>query len=397
MNSSKTYRKKLVIILSRFPFPLEKGDKLRAFHQIKELSSKYSITLLATTDSKVSQESIEQLRKYCTTIYIFKLSIISIAFNVFFQIFTKKPFQIGYFYSSKNNYRIKKILEEVKPDHIYCQLIRVSEFVKNYHHCKKTIDYMDALSKGIERRIEKAPLYIKWFFRIEAKRLRNYERQIFDYFERHTIISEQDRDLILHPKNTTIKCIPNGVDSSFFESINEVKDFEILFVGNMSYTPNIEAAKFVSNELIPLLKINHPSISFLISGANPHSTILKLAKNDSSIKVSGWVEDIRTSYARGKIFVAPMIIGTGMQNKLIEAMAMGVPCITTTLANNAIRAIHNESIIVANTKEDFIKFIEKLLSDNHFYNRISIGGKDFVKSHYNWQSTTHELISLFES
>lgn len=397
MNSSNPYRKKLVIIVSRFPFPLEKGDKLRAFHQIKELSSTYSITLIATTDSKVSKESIEQLRKYCSTIYIFRLSKISIAFNICLQIFTKKPFQIGYFYSSKNNYRINKILEEIKPDHIYCQLIRVSEFVKNYHHCKKTIDYMDALSKGIQRRIEKAPFYLKWLFKIESKRLANYERQIFDYFENQIIISEQDRELILHPNKAKIHCIPNGVDNSFFEKIDETKKYDLLFVGNMSYAPNIEAANYISTELIPNLKKSNPTISFLISGANPHSSILKLAKNNSAISVSGWIDDIRTSYAQGKIFIAPMMIGTGMQNKLIEAMAMGIPCITTSLANNAIKALHNESIIVANTKEEFIEAIEKLLSDSFYYSKIAEGGKSFVKQNYNWQSTTQKLISIFEA
>ena len=397
MNSSKTYRKNLVIILSRFPFPLEKGDKLRAYHQIKELSSTYSITLIATTDSKVSKESIEQLRKFCKTIYIFRLSKISIVFNVLVQIFTKKPFQVGYFYSSKNHYRINKILHEVKPDHIYCQLIRVSEFVKNYHHCKKTIDYMDALSKGIERRIEKAPKYLKWLFKIEAKRLAIYERQIFDYFENHLIISEQDRELILHPKKSTIKCIPNGVDDSFFELNTQQKKYELLFVGNMSYAPNIEAATYISTELLPTLTKSIPTISLLISGANPHSSILKLTKNNSAISVSGWIDDIRTSYAKGKIFVAPMMIGTGMQNKLIEAMAMGVPCITTSLANNAIKALHNESIIVANTKEEFIKAIEKLLSTPLFYTKIAEGGKSFVKHNYNWKSTTNQLISIIES
>ena len=114
-----------MIILSRFPYPLEKGDKLRAFHQIKELSKTYSITLITTTDSAIKKEHIEQIRKYCATIYIFRLSKISIAFNVFIQLFTNKPFQTGYFFSSKNKARVKAILREVKPDHIFCQLIRV--------------------------------------------------------------------------------------------------------------------------------------------------------------------------------------------------------------------------------------------------------------------------------
>lgn len=394
MTSSNSYRKKLVIIVSRFPYPLEKGDKLRAFYQIKELSKSYSITLIATTDTSIKKESIDQIRQYCKTIYIIKLSKISIFFNVFLQLFTKKPFQTGYFYSSKNNARIKAILKELRPDHIFCQLIRVSEYVKNYHDCPKTLDYMDALSKGIDRRIEKAPFYSKWIFRSEAKRLAIYERQIFDYFENHTIISEQDREYILHPKRKDIICIPNGVDSSFFEKIELKKDKDLVFIGNMSYAPNIEATHYIANQILPLLNTSSHSFTFLISGANPHPSIIRLAKANPQIEITGWVDDIRKSYARGKIFIAPMMIGTGMQNKLIEAMAMGIPCITTPLANNAINAIHNESIIVAQEKEEFVAAIHVLLNDHELYTKIANGGKKLVMEKFNWDQTTRILSGL---
>ncbi len=397
MSSSIKYRKKLVVMLSRFPYPLEKGDKLRAFHQIKELSKKYSITLIATTDNSVKKESIEQLKIYCTTIYIFRLNKISIFANILFKLFTNKPIQTGYFYSSKNNSKIKSILNEVKPDHIYCQLVRVSEFVKNYHHCSKTLDYMDALSKGMERRIENAPFYLKWLFKTESKRLSFYERQIFDYFEHQTIISDQDRNLISHPNRNKIFCIPNGVDESFFEKLNIPKDFDLLFVGNMNYQPNIEAVHYINNEILPILNSGETKYSLLISGANTHSSIRKIIKSNPLITATGWVQDIRYSYARGRVFIAPMQIGTGLQNKLIEAMAMGIPCITTSLSNNAINAIHNESIIVAENKIDFVNAIKLLLSDANYYEKISKGGTEFVKNKFNWNKSTEKLIEIFES
>lgn len=398
MNSSNTYHKpKLVVILSRFPFPLEKGDKLRAYHQLIELSKNYSITLITTTDKSVSKESIEKIRPLCSTIHIFKLSKVSILFNLFIQFFTKKPFQIGYFYSSKINYTIQKILKETQPDHIYCQLIRVAEYVKNYHNCSKTIDYMDALSKGIERRIGKAPFYSKWIFKSEAKRLALYERKIFDYFEFHTIISEQDRDLILHPNRSKIVCIPNGVDESFFNTTPSKKEFDLLFVGNLSYPPNIEAIHFISKKILPCFENKKHPLSFLISGATPTPSIQKIANNNSKIELTGWVNDIRDSYNRGKIFVAPMMIGTGLQNKLIEAMAMGIPCITSTLANNAIKAEKNYSIIVADSVEEYVQAIEILRSDSAFYEKIAANGKQHVKDNFNWQSATNKLIELINS
>jgi sugar transferase (PEP-CTERM/EpsH1 system associated) len=394
MVSSTVYRKKLVILLSRFPYPLEKGDKLRAYNQLKELSKHFKITLITTTDEKIHKESIEEIKRYCSTIYIIKLSKISILINLFFQFFTNKPFQTGYFFSSKNKARIESILKEIKPDHIYCQLIRISEYVKNYHDCPKTIDYMDALSKGMERRALKAPFYLKWLFNMEAKRLSDYERKIFDYFENQIMISEQDKNYILHPNRSNIICIPNGVDKSFFETYDIEKDADIVFIGNLSYAPNIEATLFLHEKILPYFILKNPTFKLLISGASPSISIKKIADINRNIELTGWVDDIKSSYARGKIFVAPMMIGTGMQNKLIEAMAMGIPCVTTTLANNAIQAVHNESILVANSQDEFILEIERLLNDKDLYHKIALAGKKLVQSKYQWESTTKILVDL---
>lgn len=397
MEYSKNSRKKLVMMTSRFPYPLEKGDKLRAFNQIKQLSEKFNIVLIAISDIRVNKEDIEEVRKYCTTIYLIRLSKISILFNLLFQTLTNKPFQVGYFYSSKNNARIKHILKEEKPDHIYCQLIRVSEYVKNYHQCSKTIDYMDALSKGIERRANKAPFYSKWLFNIEAKRLSNYERKVFDYFENQVMISEQDKNFIIHPDRNKIYCIPNGVDDSFFENIDCKKDSDIVFVGNLSYAPNIEAVHYLVEKIAPYFIKENPNFKILLSGATPSNSIKKLIKDNPNIELTGWVKDIRTSYSRGKVFVAPMMIGTGMQNKLIEAMALGVPCVTTSLANNAIKAIHEESILVADSEQQFINAIEELLSNKDLSEKIIKGAKTLIQKEYNWKATTSVLTEIINS
>jgi glycosyltransferase involved in cell wall biosynthesis len=166
-------------------------------------------------------------------------------------------------------------LEEFQPDFIYCQLIRAAEYVKNYHSCPKTLDYMDALSMGIERRILKTPWYYRFIFKIEARRLKLYERSIFDYFEVKTIISEQDKQLILHPDKQNIQVIPNGIDSHFFESLSIQASNDLVFVGNLNYPPNIEAIDFIINELLP----KNSNFRYLISGANPSQILIKKSNN----------------------------------------------------------------------------------------------------------------------
>src|SRR5690606_15491817 len=183
---------KLGILLSRVPYPLEKGDKLRAFHQIKELSKNHDIYLCALNTNRLHPEAIEKLSPYCKEIKIIKLSKWSILLNLLYSLlFSGLPLQIAYFYNRRAKSEILNFFNNHKIEHLYCQLIRVTEYVKAYP-CPKTLDYMDALSRGMERRIEKAPFYLKPFVKIESKRLKKYEHFIFSEFDHKTIISEQD-------------------------------------------------------------------------------------------------------------------------------------------------------------------------------------------------------------
>lgn len=379
------------MIVSRFPYPLDKGDKLRAYYQLRELSQTYRITLVALTDSKVDETAQEQIGKYCENLEVISLTWFSKLSQMALCIFSKLPFQVGYFYSLKANSKIKLLIKENNFKYIYNQLIRTSEYTKNIHHISKTLDYMDTLSMGIKRRIELQPLYKKWLFKMEAKRLAKYEREIFDYFEHATIISEQDKKLIQHPESKSIVCIPNGIDDSFFNFNPIQKDVELVFTGNMSYPPNIEASKYLSEHILPKLQ----NCKLLISGSSPTQVVKEIANSNPNIELTGWVDDIRDSYARGKIFVAPMFIGTGMQNKLLEAMAMGLPCVTTSLANDAIKGVHGEHIFVAETKEEFIQVIQELLENEALRTKIGQNAKEFVQQNFSWKISTEKLMELF--
>lgn len=382
--------KRIVFITSRFPYPLEKGDKLRAYFQIKELSKHFDIHLISITEKKITKEFAE-LEPYCKSIHVFKLSFSQKWFGVFLAFLGSKPLQIGYFYNHNTNRKINKIIKDLSPNHIYCQLIRVSEYVKNYHQCSKTIDYMDALSKGMERRINSEPWYLKWIYRTENERLQRYERSIFEYFEYRTIISQQDKQCIFHPEQIKIKVIPNGVSPHFFDEIKVEKQYDLVFVGNLSYVPNIEAVHFISTHILPTL----PKLSLLIAGADPVNQVTSLSS--ALVKVSGWVADIRTSYASGRLFVAPMFIGSGLQNKLLEAMALGIPCITTSLANNALKAEPNKQILIANNASEYTELISNILTDNELYTRISVEGRKFIEKKFQWHETTIELIEILNN
>lgn len=390
MHSSNPYKPTLAVILSRFPFPLEKGDKLRAYYQLVDLAKVFDIHLICTSEKEIQKNDYEKVLKLCKTVHVFKLKKVNLFFNLCWAIFDSKPFQVRFFYQKWIQKEINQILKDLQPSHIYCQLIRSSEYIKNYHSCPKTLDYMDALSKGMERRIDHVWGIKKWIFSSENKRLAKYERLIFDYFENHTIISKQDRNYIMHPQREKITLVPNGVDNQFFETFSAEKKFDLVFTGNMGYPPNIDAAMLIEKEIVPELSARGLSLKCLISGANPHPSLK--AESTANFQVNGWVEDIRESYASAKIFIAPMMIGTGLQNKLLEAMAMGLPCITSTLANNALLAKPEKEILIANDPKTFAKQIERLLNDPVLYKNVSEAGRQFVKENYQWSSANAVLV-----
>lgn len=393
MPLSKTYKKKLVVITSRFPFPLEKGDKLRAYHQIKYLAEFFELHLISTTDGLVKKEDLEELAPYCKTIHYYPIGWFQKASGLLLKFLQNKPFQVGYFHHFSIHRKINKFLRELQPDHIYCQLIRSAEYVKNYHHCPKTIDYMDALSKGMERRIEPAGLFTKYFFRSEYKRLLRYENAIYEYFEHHTIISAQDRQYIHHKDRNKIHVIPNGIDDSFLNYDNQpAKEVDLVFIGNMSYAPNVTAARFIVEKLLPQLP---KGIKVRIAGASPTKEVLKLASNQ--VEVTGFVEDIKKAYKSSKIFLAPMFLGTGLQNKLLEAMALGIPCITTHLANNALGATPGKEISIANDEKEFIQAIKELIDNPELRNQLGKNAQHFIQQKYQWDNLTKQLVDLINN
>jgi polysaccharide biosynthesis protein PslH len=382
------------MLLSRFPYPLEKGDKLRAYHQIRGLSEVYDIVLCCMTENDVSTAAFEEVSRYCKEIHLFPLAKPGLLFQAGIASLTKRPFQVAYFFRYRHYRTIRKLLDLHKPDHIFCQLIRMTEYVKDYHLCPKTVDYMDALSKGMERRISTEPWFKSWFYGLEFRKLVRYERAVFDYFEHKIIISNQDKQLIHHPKRSEIVVIPNGVDSSFFEYPAVEKKYDILFAGNFSYPPNIEAASYLVKEILPLLKQRGYEPSVLLSGADPHPRVRALAS--SQVTVTGWVDDIRLSYAQSRIFVAPMFIGTGLQNKLLEAMAMGLPCVTTSLANNALGAQNQQNILLAEQSQEFVEKIIVFLTEIDMFTRIATNAQLFVKENYSWSYQNIRLITLLK-
>ncbi len=385
-----TTKKKILFFTSRIPYPLEKGDKLRAYYQIKYLSKNCDIVLCCMSEEELTEKAKEELSKYVNNIYVYKTSKLSVFSNMLIAGFMGYPFQVGYFFNTGAHFFFNKIIKKEKPDHIFVQLIRMAEYVTKNKTIPKSLDYMDTFSKGIERRMDKASGIKKIIFRFEFERLKKYEKRVFGWFNNTYIISEQDKASFYFEESHQIKVSPNGVDHNFFQPNKKTKKkYDLVFTGNMSYPPNVNAVEYIAKELMPLLIKQKPDIKLLIAGATPTSSVKALS--NENIHVSGWLDDIRDAYNDASVFLAPLQIGTGLQNKLLEAMSMEVPCITSQLANNALKAKDNEEILIGNTPEEYVKAVFELLENEELIKKIVKNGKTFVTETYNWNAISKSL------
>ena len=378
---------KIFVLLPRIPYPLEKGDKLRAFNQIKQLAKHNEIVLCALNDnSQVSeQDAFRALQPYCQSINFIKISKPQIVLGLVRAFFKGLPMQCGYFYNRKAAKKINALIEKHKPDMLFGQLLRVAEYIRK-KDIPKTIDYQDVFSYGMKRRADIASPITRPIFSMEYKRLKRYEAAIFDDFDVKTIISEPDRELIPHPKKNEILIIPNGVDHEFFAPQEREKKYDIVFTGNMSYAPNVNAVEYLANEILPIVWKQIPNAKMYVAGATPDPKVKKAACDN--IVISGWLDDIRDAYAQSRIFIAPMRIGTGLQNKLLEAMSMGLPAITTPLANGSLGAENGKEILVGSNAEELAQHIITLLTDNDKAKQIAQAGFDFTNRVYDWGKAT---------
>ena len=385
--SPKFDEMKIFVLLPRIPYPLEKGDKLRAFNQIKQLAKQNEIVLCALNDdSKVSeQDAFHALQPYCQSINFIKISKPQILLGLVRAFFKGLPMQCGYFYNHKAAKKIDTLIAKHKPDMLFGQLLRVAEYIR-HKNLPKAIDYQDIFSYGMKRRADIASFITRPIYSMEYRRLCRYEAAIFEDFNVKTIISEPDRELFPHERRNEILVVPNGVDHEKYHPMDCEKQYDLVFTGNMSYPPNVNAVDYLANDILPIVWKTLPEVKLYIAGATPDPKVKKAASD--RIIVSGWLDDIRDAYAQSRVFIAPMRIGTGLQNKLLEAMSMRLPAITSPLANASLGAKPNEEILIGGNAEELAQHIITLLTDKDKAEHLALAGYNFTNRVYDWGKAT---------
>jgi len=262
----------------------------------------------------------------------------------------------------------------------------------NHISTPKLIELIDSMQLNVERRVALETAPKRWLWQEELRRITSYERALCNWFDNIIVVSEKDTKLI---PGKRVEVIPNGIDTELFILQQQAPlNPTLILSGNMSYAPNIHAVKWFVQNCLPIIQQIIPEVCLMIAGANPSKEVRSLEKI-AGVIVTGFINSMPETLRQANVAIAPMQSGSGMQNKILEAMASGLPVVTTTLGLGSLRADPGKEIILADTPEDFAKAAITLLQDNALAKDIGHNARKFVLDNYSWETSVTQVEELY--
>ena len=311
----------------------------------------------------------------------------------------------GYFFCHKATDIIRKLIRKETYQAVFCFSSPTAEYVfKNISEIqsqkprpKLIMDFCDVDSDKWVQYASKASLPMKWIYNTEARRLPAYEQRVNQLFDASIFVSSQEAGLF---KQKCAKCknilsVSNGVDFEFFsrDPAPLKPGKTIMFAGAMDYYANIEGVTWFCHAILPLIKKEEPEVSFIIVGSNPTQDVKKLG-NINGVTVTGFVEDIRPYYNKADICVIPLRIARGLQNKVLEAMSMEKPVVSTSQAFAGIKGNPGTHLIVTNNEKKFANEIVSLLRNPNQAHKLGKNARNLIEKEYNWNNCLEKIDPL---
>lgn len=388
-----SFRKKLLIITTRFPYPPVGGDKVRLYNFIKILSENYSIDLVSLTDEKISDENISIVKKSCSNVLIFYLPKFQSYFNVLVGLINRNPLQVNYYKSHKLRLWIRKNIGNYEK--VLCYHIRTTEYINQYINVKKYVDFVDAISMNCKNSISTSKFIRRFLCQIEYKRCFRYEKKIIQSFNKIAITSTVDKDFLnAGVLSSKIHIIGNYVpDIQFKEKNIPLIENSVCFFGKMDYKPNIDAVLFFIKKVFPSLRKIHKDVKFLIIGAKPSYEILRLKKIDG-VSVTGYVDNPYELISSCTLVVAPMVSGSGIQNKILESMKIGKCVITSSLGAEGLDINNFKEAMIGDNPETLTKYIDLCLKDKLLREHIGSNAKKYIDTIFSQKSISQNIYNF---
>ncbi len=390
---------KILFLAHRIPYPPNKGEKIRAYHELRFLSGRHRVDVLCFADSKEEADGQRELRDLCRDIYVETRGFGIIAAGAVRSLLRGEPLSCGCFYSRRFRREVDRALATRSYDVVFVYCSSMLQYLPQPISIPVVADFVDVDSAKWAQYAQRSSFPIRSVFAREASKMAEYEMKWLRASAATIVTTPQEAALLRRGALSPIEVIANGVEmpkASASELSPEIRALQpyVLFVGTMDYLPNTDAVKYFASDILPLVHKQHPELNFVIAGRNPSRRVRKLGSRPGVI-VTGTLPEVETYLAGSSAVVAPFRIAQGIQNKLLEALAAGKPVVSTSGPAAAIGARNGETLLIADTPQEFASAIVTLLDHPEMHSRFD-KGPDFVRRHFSWHENLNQLEQVLQ-
>ena len=404
-------KSKLLMLTHRFPFPLNRGDRIRSYNLLRYLSDHFDVTLASYADEPVSLIHRRHIESFCKPVVVSQPGRMRRLTNAAKSVLLKKSITEGMFNSDELYRNIRQLHSDQPFEHVVVFCSSMFPYVSNvdFDDVRMIVDLVDVDSLKWEQLSQLSSVPRSWVFGREASCVRELEERIVQRAEAVTLVSSDEteifRDRIKTSSGCKIVALPNGVDTEYFSptefaskrlrrsSINGM--VRLVFTGVLNYLPNVEGLQWFCQDVLPAIQATK-KVGLKIVGRSADSRVQSLGRL-SGVEVVGEVPDVRPYLNEAHISVSPLKLARGVQNKVLEAMSIGCPVICTTPAAQGIEGADGLHFLVADSVDQWCEAIMRLANDDSLRQSITERGQALTRNQYSWNARLRPIVGLIEN
>jgi polysaccharide biosynthesis protein PslH len=386
-----------VLFLSPYvPSPI----RIRPYSWIRALASLgHDIHLVALRPPEDAWASDGELRQLCRTVEVIPLSRQRTLLNGALTLPTRKPLQLAYSHCPRAERHVARLLERERFDIVHVEHLRGVALASGVRGVPSVWDAVDSISALFAETMQFAPgRSARSIARLDIARTRRFEAKAPFLFDRTLVTSRADADAFVrlagNEAQTRLDVLPNGVDTDHFRPEASADGDAVVFTGKLSYHANAAAVLRLVRRIMPLVWARRPALPVIIAGKDPPQSIRELS-GDPRVTVTGFVADLRPVFAQAALAACPLVYGAGIQNKVLEAMACGVPVVTTPAAASALAAVPGRDLLVGDSDDQFAEAMSRFLDDSKSRRDVGLSGRAYVERQHQWRRLAERLTDVY--
>jgi polysaccharide biosynthesis protein PslH len=382
----------LLFLTHRLPYPPNKGDKVRSYHLLRHLASRHRVFLGTFVDDPDDEQHLPTVQALCADMHAARLHPKRARIGSLTGLLRNEPLTLTYYRDDGLMQWVNTLQARHALDAVLVFSSSMAQYVTRFQG-PRLIDFVDVDSAKWTDYAPAHPWPLSWLYRREGVQLLAYEREVASKAKQSFFSTEKETEMFrgLAPESAgTVSALCNGVDADFFRpdakrtSPFAAGEIPVVFTGAMDYWPNVDAVTWFVKDMLPALRLQWPQAKFTIVGRSPTAAVRALAADD--VVVTGTVADVRPYLQHAAVVVAPLRLARGIQNKILEAMAMARPVVAASTCVQAIDARDGEHLVAAEEAADYVRAVSELLQDASRAKAIGDAGRACVLAAYDWDA-----------